>query len=151
MAVAFDVVKTNFPKLVPMVGTLGLEFDSLDETTAVMRLPDQQQFHNHVAGPHAGAMFSLAESASGALVLANFGDRMAQATPLAVEATIRYKKLAMGDVTATAVLSRPANEILAELDAGQRPEFNVDVTITTSDVGVTGEMVIKWTLKPNRK
>ncbi len=151
MAMAFDVVKTNFPKLVPMVGTLGLEFESLDETTAVMRLPDQQQFHNHVAGPHAGAMFSLAESASGALVLANFGDRMAQATPLAVEATIRYKKLAMGDVIATAVLSRPANEILAELDAGQRPEFNVDITIATSDVGVTGEMVIKWTLKPNRK
>ncbi len=151
MAVAFDVVKTNFPKLVPMVGTLGLEFDSLDETTAVMRLPDQQQFHNHVAGPHAGAMFSLAESASGALVFANFADRMAQATPLAVEATIRYKKLAMGDVTATAVLSRPANEILAELDAGKRPEFNVDVTIMTSDATVTGEMVIKWTLKPNRK
>lgn len=146
-----DTVKTNFPLLVPMVGTLGLVFDSLDDKTAVMRLPDQKQFHNHVAGPHAGAMFSLAESASGALVLVNFGDRMADATPLAVEATIKYKKLAMGEVVATAVMSRPASDVLAELDAGERPEFDVNITLTTADGTVTGEMVIKWTLKPNKQ
>ncbi len=146
-----DTVKTNFPLLVPMVGTLGLVFDSLDDKIAVMRLPDQKQFHNHVAGPHAGAMFSLAESASGALVLVNFGDRMADATPLAVEATIKYKKLAMGEVVATAVMSRPASDVLAELDAGERPEFDVNITLTTADGTVTGEMVIKWTLKPNKQ
>lgn len=146
-----DVVKTNFPQLVPMVGTLGLVIDSLDDTTAVMRLPDQPAFHNHVAGPHAGAMFSLAESASGALVLVNFGDRMAHATPLAVEATIRYQKLAMGDVTATAVMSRSAKVVLAELDRGERPEFDVNVALSTTDGTVTGEMVINWTLRPNKK
>jgi len=147
----FDAVRTSFPKAVPMVATLNLEFLELDANRAVMRLPDQQPFHNHVSGPHAGAMFTLGESASGALVLANFGERLADATPLAVSSSIRYKKLAMGPVTATATMTKPGEQVLAELDAGQRPEFGVEIEIATDDGTLTGEMSIVWTLKPNRK
>jgi acyl-coenzyme A thioesterase PaaI-like protein len=64
-----EVVKASFPQAVPMVGTLSLGFVDLESGTAVMRLPDQQAYRNHVGGPHAGAMFTLGESASGALVL----------------------------------------------------------------------------------
>jgi uncharacterized protein (TIGR00369 family) len=151
MSMDLEGVKIGFPQAVPMVGTLNMEFLELDETRAVMRMPDQNAFHNHVGGPHAGAMFTLAESASGALVLANFGDRMADATPLAVEASIRYKKLAMGPVIATAQMMRTGAEVLAELDGGGRPEFLVEITIATEDGTVTGEMTIVWTLKPNRR
>jgi acyl-coenzyme A thioesterase PaaI-like protein len=115
----------------------------------VVRLPDQPDFHNHVGGPHAGAMFTLAESASGAIVLSAFGDQLSRAVPLAVKAEIGYRKLAMGPVTATAELGRPAAEVVAELDAGERPEFPVNVTITREDGAVTGEMIIVWTLRPN--
>ena len=94
----FDAVKASMPTLVPMVGTLDLEFVELDERTAVLRLPDQKPYHNHIGGPHAGAMFTLGESASGALVLGNFADHLAAVTPLAVEANIAYKKVAMGPV-----------------------------------------------------
>jgi len=146
-----EAVKVGFPQAVPMVATLALTFDELDYQTAAMTLPDQSAYHNHVGGPHAGAMFTLAESASGALVLANFGDRLGDATPLAVEATIRYLKLAMGPVTATARMMRSGEEILAELDRGGRPEFLVEIDLTTSDGTVTGQMTIVWTLKPNKR
>ncbi|UNO38656.1 DUF4442 domain-containing protein [Streptomyces sp. MST-110588] len=136
---------------VPMVRTLNLEFVETTTERAVVRLPDQADFHNHVGGPHAGAMFTLAESASGAIVLAAFGDQLSRAVPLAVGAEIGYKKLAMGPVTATAELGRPAAEIVAELDAGERPEFPVKVAITREDGAVTGEMTIVWTLRPNQK
>jgi acyl-coenzyme A thioesterase PaaI-like protein len=53
---------------VPMVRTLDLEFGETTAERAVVRMPDQPDFHNHVGGPHAGAMFTLAESASGAIV-----------------------------------------------------------------------------------
>jgi uncharacterized protein (TIGR00369 family) len=151
MGMDLEAVKVGFPQAVPMVGTLSLEFVELDEQTATMRLPDQSIFHNHVGGPHAGAMFTLAESASGALVLANFGDRLADATPLAVEATIRYLKLAMGPVTATARMVRTGHAVLAELDAGGRPEFLVEIAVNDAAGVTTGEMTILWTLKPNRK
>jgi uncharacterized protein (TIGR00369 family) len=135
---------------VPMVRTLDLEFTETGAERAVVVLPDQSAFHNHVGGPHAGAMFTLAESASGAVVLAAFGDQLQRAVPLAVRAEIGYRKLAMGPVTATAELGRPAADVLAELDAGERPEFPVQVTITREDGAVTGEMTIIWTLRPQR-
>ncbi|MEV8566473.1 DUF4442 domain-containing protein [Streptomyces sp. NPDC051322] len=134
---------------VPMVGTLGLEFLETTAERAVVRLPDQAAYHNHIGGPHAGAMFTLAESASGAIVIAAFGDQLNRAVPLAVRAEIDYKKLAMGGVTATATLGRPAADVVAELDAGERPEFPVLISIRRADDAVTGEMTVVWTLRPN--
>ncbi|MER7156317.1 DUF4442 domain-containing protein [Streptomyces lydicus] len=135
---------------VPMVRTLNLEFTETTAERAVVRMPDQPDFHNHVGGPHAGAMFTLAESASGAIVMTAFGSQLGRAVPLAVRSEIAYKKLAMGPVTATAELGRPVADVIAELDAGERPEFPVNVSITREDGAVTGEMSIVWTLRPNK-
>ena len=99
-------------------------------------------------------MFTLAESASGALVLANYGDLLGEVTPLAVEATIRFLKVAHGPVTATATVASPVDEVLATLRAGTRPEFSVDVELSTGDGDdrlVTGAMSVLWTLKPARR
>ncbi|MEV0492620.1 DUF4442 domain-containing protein [Streptomyces atratus] len=134
---------------VPMARSLNLEFLEATSERAVVRMPDQADYHNHVGGPHAGAMFTLAESASGAIVIAAFGDQMSRAVPLAVKAEIGYKKLAMGVVTATATLGRPVAEVVAELDAGKRPEFPVAIEIRRADGAVTGEMTVVWTLRPN--
>lgn len=134
---------------VPMVATLNLEFTEANSERAVVRLPDQSAFHNHVGGPHAGAMFTLGESASGAIVMSAFADQLSRAVPLAVRSDIAYKKLAMGPVTATAELGRPVADVVKELDAGERPEFPVEITITREDGAVTGEMTIIWTLRPH--
>lgn len=134
---------------VPMVRTLNLEFVEVTSERAVLRLPDQPDFHNHIGGPHAGAMFTLAESASGAIVLKAFGDQLSRAVPLAVRAEIGYKKVAKGPVTATATLGRPAAEVVAELDEGGRPEFPVSIAIHREDGAVTGEMTVVWTLRLN--
>ncbi|WP_049578971.1 DUF4442 domain-containing protein [Streptomyces sp. SBT349] len=134
---------------VPMVRTLGLEVQEAGADRAVVRLPDQPAFHNHIGGPHAGAMFTLAESASGAVVLAAFGDRLASMVPLAVRAEIAYRKVARGPVTATAVLGRPAADVLADLDAGLRPEFPVSVSVRREDGAVTAEMTVEWMLRPH--
>jgi acyl-coenzyme A thioesterase PaaI-like protein len=135
---------------VPMARTLNLEYVETTAERAVLLLPDQPDFHNHVGGPHAGAMFTLAESASGAIVLAAFGDQLGRAVPLAVRAEIAYAKLAMGPVTATAELGRPVAEVVADLDAGERPEFPVEVAIRRADGAETAHMTIVWTLRPNR-
>ena len=115
---------------VPMARTLNLEFLETTAERAVVRLPDQPDFHNHVGGPHAGAMFTLAESASGAIVLAAFGDQLSPrraARRRAPRSATRSSPWA--PVTATADLGRPAAEVVAELDAGERPEFPVTIAI----------------------
>ncbi|AEN08633.1 MULTISPECIES: DUF4442 domain-containing protein [unclassified Streptomyces] len=135
---------------VPMVRTLNLEYLETTAERAVLSLPDQADYHNHLGGPHAGAMFTLAESASGAIVIAAFGDQLARAVPLPVTTEMAFKKVAMGTLTATATLGRPVADVVAELDAGERPEFPVAVEIRRADGAVTSEMSVVWTLRPHR-
>jgi len=154
MALDLDVVRVSYPRSVPMVATLGIEFRDLELGRAVMWLPDSEAYRNHVGGPHAGAMWTLAESASGALVLANFGDLLADITPLPVEATIRFMKIAYGPVTATATLGPEAATAMATLEGGHRPEFPVEIELSTGEGDerlVTGAMTVVWTLKLNRR
>jgi acyl-coenzyme A thioesterase PaaI-like protein len=134
---------------VPMVRTLRLEYRETTAERAVLALPDDPDYRNHVGGPHAGAMFTLAESASGAVVVAAFGDQLGRAVPLPVRAEIGWTKLARGPLTATAVLGRPAAEVVAELDVGSRPEFPVEVSVRRADGAETSHMTIVWTLRPS--
>ena len=134
---------------VPFARTLGLEIDEATAGRAVLRLPDEGAHHNHVGAPHAWALFTLGESASGAIVLGSFAGLLDRATPLVVRAEIAYKKLARGVVEAEARLGRPAGEVVAELDAGERPEFPVHISIHNQDGVTTAEMTVIWTLKPH--
>ncbi len=136
---------------VPFARTLGLTFGTAGPDGGVsVTLPDSAAVHNHVGGPHAGALFTLGETASGAVVMSTFGDQLGRAVPLAVRAEITYHKLAMGTVIAHARLDRSAAEVVAELDAGQRPEFGVLVEIRRADAAVTATMLVVWTLRPHQ-
>ncbi len=147
----FTTLVSQMPTAVPMVGTLNIEFLELDPQRVLLRMPDQAAYHNHIGGIHAGAMFTLAETATGAIVLGNFGMHLDQATPLAVDASIRYKKIAMGPLYAEAIMHDHPEAIMATLAAGERPEFRIEVALSTEDWTVTGEASFLWTLKPVRR
>ena len=147
MAIDLQAIKESLPSMVPMVGTLDLAFIELTTDSAIMKLPDQPAFRNHLGGPHAGAMFTLGESASGALVLANFADRLESVIPLAVSAEIRYQAVAMGEVTAEARMLATPVDVLKSLDEGERPEFDIHIGFTSTGRD-TGQMSVTWTLKP---
>jgi uncharacterized protein (TIGR00369 family) len=147
----FHDLVAQMPKAVPMVGTLNIEFLELAPQRVVLRLPDQAPYHNHIGGLHAGAMFTLAETATGAIVLGNFGSQLHRATPLAVESTIRYRRIAMGPLYAEALMHETPESILDRLDAGERPEWRIDVSLATEDWTVTGEASFVWTLKPTKR
>ncbi|MEU8179979.1 DUF4442 domain-containing protein [Micromonospora sp. NPDC049044] len=147
-------VAAGMLEAVPFARTLGLEFvevapEAAGGVRAVVRLPDSTATHNHVGGPHAGAIFALGETASGAVVLAAFGHLLDRAVPLAVRAEIAYRKLAMGPVRATARLGRSALDVIEEFESGRRPEFGVEVEIATEDGRPTSALTVIWTLRPN--
>jgi acyl-coenzyme A thioesterase PaaI-like protein len=155
MTIDSQQVAAGMLQAVPFARTLGIEFgeiapDGQGGIRAEAWLPDQPATHNHVAGPHAGAIFTLAETASGAVVFAGFSHVMNRGIPLAVSAEVAYKRLAMGRVKAVATLGRPVDEVIAELDAGERPEFPVRIEVTTGDGKVCTEMAVLWTLRPPR-
>jgi acyl-coenzyme A thioesterase PaaI-like protein len=146
----FEQVKAGLIAAVPLVRTMNIQFDELSADRAVLSLPDNPDFHNHAGGPHAGAIFSLGESASGAIVIAAFQEQLARSLPLAGDAKIEYKALAMGDVSAEAVLGKDPAEVVAELDSGQNGRFPVAVTLRNSEGKVCAEMTVTWVLRLNR-
>lgn len=147
----YDAIRETMPQLVPFVKTLGLEYLELGEGHAVLRLPDEPAFHNHVGGPHAGAIFTLAESASGAVVIGSFEDLLSRVTPLAASAEIAYTKLQKGPVTAEATLDRSAAEVRRELDeTGRTVQFPVTVQMRDGEGNETSRMTISWALRPHR-
>ena len=140
-------LESLYRQMVPFATTLGVEYTSLAPERIVLRLPDDKSLHNHLGGPHAGAMFTLGESGSGLVIIANFGEHLGGITPLPGSAEIRYMKVAKGAVSATCTLSRPVDEVLAEVERDGRAAVDIPVSLATDDGTVTGEMTVHWILK----
>ena len=137
---------TLLPQLVPLVGTLGIVYEELSPAFARLRLPDAPGLHNHLGRLHAGALFTLGESASGAIVVAALADRLGEITPLVAAATITYHRLAKGDVSAVATTDTSADDLGIELSAHGRANLSVEVTLTSSDGTTNTTMHVHWVL-----
>ena len=136
--------------VVPMVATLGLEYQEVSVDRTVVILRDDPAYRNHVGGPHAAVMFAVAESATGAVAIAAFGDMMERAVLLPTTVTMDYVAIARGDLTATAWLEGDAAAARDQFDAGTRPEFDISCEITDGEGTVTGRFRARWTLKALR-
>ena len=143
----YDALPGLFAAAVPFTTFLGIEYDEVAPGRVVLRLKDDPAKHNHVGTLHAGAMFALAESASGLCVVATVADHLAGVTPLAARAEITYKKVARGDVTATATLDTPVEEISAALDESGKTRFPVNVDLADGNGEVCAVVTVDWHLK----
>ena len=142
-----DSLRAAYEAGVPFAGTIGTEYVELGADKVILRLPDDRTLHNHLGGPHAGAMFTLAESASGIIIIANFAEHIATITPLPGSAEIFYRKVAKGPVTATATMPRPRDDVLAEVADEGKARLDIPVSIATEDGTETGEVVVRWHLR----
>lgn len=146
-----DAIGPLMHQVVPLVATLRLEYQEVSVERTVVVLPDEPDWRNHVGGPHAAAMFAVAESATGAVAIAAFGDMMDRAVLLPVTATMDFLSIAKGDLTATAYLDADADAARAQFDAGTRPEFDIVADIANAQGVVTGRLRARWTLKALRR
>jgi Domain of unknown function (DUF4442) len=135
----------------PFARTLGLEVISADSEHALLRLPAADGLANHVGGPHAGAIFTLGESAAATLMLQRFSGWLDRAVPLAVGAQISWSKLARSAVTAFASADGVAERVEAELREGRRPEWETTVVFRREEDGEEcARMSVVLTLRPLR-
>jgi acyl-coenzyme A thioesterase PaaI-like protein len=135
----------------PLARTLGIEVLHCTPQEVELVLPDLPSTHNHVGGPHAGAIFTVGETAAGLLAAARFGDWMDTKVGLAVRADIEWVKLARTAVRARAHLAGDPDAVDEALRAGQRPEWATEVTFTRGgDDAVCGTMRVTLTLVDRR-
>jgi uncharacterized protein (TIGR00369 family) len=126
----YDAIAKGMTLAVPFIGHLGLEIISMEEGAAVVRLPERPELTNHVGSQHAGALFTVAEAASGAAFVGAFAERMGDVTPLARSAEIAYEKIAKGPIEASGRLGIGKAQALAALDADGKVEFPCEIELT---------------------
>lgn len=147
MTIDYAALPQLFAAAVPFAGFLGIEYDEVGPDRTVLRLADDPAKHNHIGTLHAGALFSLAESASGLAVTAAIADKLAGVTPLAAKAEITYRRVARGDVTAAARIDGDVAEVLATLDAEGKVRFPVVVDLTDESGEVAAVVRVEWHLR----
>lgn len=142
--VDFDAIAKGLAMAVPFVGHLDLEITEMAAGEATVVLPRRPELTNHVGSQHAGALFTAAETASGAAFVGAFAVRMGDVVPLAKSAEIDYKKIANGPITANAKLGIEAAEAIATLDAEGKVEFPCEVELTDRDGNLVATATVHW-------
>ncbi len=139
-----DSVREGLELAIPFNRHLGLRVTELASGRGVVTLPDTESLRNHVGTQHAAGLFAAGEAASGAAFVSVFADRLADVTALAAEASIQYRRLARGAITATARLDADPDELRGRLDADGRVRFTVAVDLTNAPGDVVAEMQVSW-------
>jgi uncharacterized protein (TIGR00369 family) len=146
----FDAIAAGMTQAVPFAGYLGLEITSISEGESTVVLPERTELANHVGSQHAGALFTLAETASGAAFVGAFAERMGEVTPLARNAEISYEKIAKGPIEAKAKLAVPKEEALATLDADGKVVFPCQIELSDADGQRVATATVQWHVRLNQ-
>ena len=138
-------------QLVPFVRTLGL---TIEPTTipgrAVARLPARADVNNHLGTAHAGAVYTVAETASGTAALSVFGDAVAAGAFIALkESRVAHLKACAGEVTAMAALVDDPKALRETYAASGKVDFPIEVSLAVGDVP-TATMTFVWALRAPR-
>lgn len=122
--------------MVPFAATIGVEVVEATPTAATCTLAFRPDLGNHVGTPHAGVVFSLAESCSGAVAGAMLGDKLMSGLIVVLKSTsIRYRRPVAGAATATAKLLGDPAEIIAAIESEGRADFDIEVHIVGENGG----------------
>ncbi len=140
----FDVIKAQLSQAVPYAALTGIEVLEVADGSARCALGLRTEVSNHIGTLHAGALFTLGETASGAAMTGAFAAELMNVRPIATGATIRYLKAGKGWVEAEAVLARPAQELRAELDQVGRVSFDANVTVRNAANEEVATLVVGW-------
>jgi uncharacterized protein (TIGR00369 family) len=142
--VDFDALAKGMEMAVPFAAHLGIEIVEISPGEATVRLPRRPELVNHVGSQHAGALFTAAETASGAAFVGAFAIRMGDVTPLARAAEISYERVASGPIVAVGKLGVDAAEALEILDAEGKVEFPCEVEMTDAEGARVATATVNW-------
>ena len=143
----FDFIVAHLQTSVPFASYVGVEIVTLDEEGAVARLPENAECLNHIGSVHAGALFTLAEAASGAAMAGALAPVLMEIRPTVADSTITYLQVARGALEAKARMGIAASEIRQEISQNGRARFLVQVSIFDTEKREVANMDVHWHVK----
>lgn len=134
-----------FGRIVPMVGTAGLRYEHVSPNKVVVSIKNKRPMQNHIKGVHAAAMALLAETATGFVVGLNVPDHRIM---LIKSLHVDYKRIAKGDLVATATLSDEQRQYIIDNEKG---ELIVPITVIDESGQSPIECTMNWAWLPKKK
>lgn len=147
----FAAIKQQMGSTVPLAKHLGIVLDDVASGTATATLPDEKHNTNHIGSQHAGALFALADTASGAAVAGAFGQKILQLRVVVSEASVKYTKSARGAIVAKAHVVGDAKALAKSIDDLGKVELPVDVELSNSENVPVAAMSFTWHVSKPKK
>ena len=146
----YDRIKQQMMDTLPFVRLLGISIDEIGAGTSKVSLPDDPKLHNHLGTQHAGALFTLAETASGAAMAGGFAELILGLRPVAKESRIQYQKLARGATRAEGRVPGDLAALKAQLAQDGKVAFPVAVDIFDAEGTLAAQVTVDWYLSQKR-
>ncbi len=143
----YDVIREQLGQAVPFARHAGVKLTHVEPGLARAELEQTATSVNHIGTQHAGALFTLGETASGGAMAGMFADRILSVRPIAGEAQIRYTKLAKGRISAEARVGGDPAAILSAFERDKRVMFEVAVAMHDDQGNDVAAMQVSWTVK----
>ena len=146
----YDRIKQQMMDTLPFVRLLGISIDDIGAGTSRVSMPDDPKLHNHLGTQHAGALFTLAETASGAAMAGGFAELILGLRPVAKESRIAYQKLARGATRAEGRVPGDLAALKAQLAQDGKVAFPVAVDIFDAEGTLAAQVTVDWYLSQKR-
>ena len=146
----YDRIKQQMMDTLPFVRLLGISIDEIGAGTSRVSMPDDPKLHNHLGTQHAGALFTLAETASGAAMAGGFAELILGLRPVAKESRIQYQKLARGATRAEGRVPGDLAALKAQLAQDGKVAFPVEVDIFDFEGTLAAQVTVDWYLSQKR-
>lgn len=143
----FEIIREQLGKAVPFARHAGVKLSHVEQGLARAELEQTAESVNHIGTQHAGALFTLGETASGGAMAGVFADRILSVRLIAGEAHIRYTRLAKGRIAAEARVVGARESLVAALERDGKVSFDVTVGMTDSEGREVATMRVSWTVK----
>lgn len=143
----FEIIREQLGGAVPFAQHAGVKLTHVEAGLARAELEQTATSVNHIGTQHAGALFTLGETASGGAMAGLFADRILSVRPIAGEAQVRYTRLAKGRITAEARVAGARESIIAAFERDKKVAFDVTVTLSDAEDKEVATMRVSWTVK----
>ena len=146
----YDRIKQQMMDTLPFVRLLGISIDDIGAGTSKVSMPEDPKLNNHLGTQHAGALFTLAETASGAAMAGGFAELILGLRPVAKESRIQYQKLARGATRAEGRVPGDLAALKVQLAQDGKVAFPVAVDIFDFEGTLAAQVTVDWYLSQKR-
>ena len=146
----YERIKQHMMDTLPFVSLLGIRIDEIGAGTSRVSMPVDPKLNNHLGSHHAGALFTLAETASGAAMAGGFADLITGLRPVAKESRIQYLKLAKGATRANGKVPGDIAALKQTLQAEGKLAFPVEVEVFDAESTLVARVQVDWHLSGKR-